>query len=244
MATLPEVGTARTGSTSSGALGSSTGSTTDQAKDKAHEAAASVKDQASDLKDKAAARAEDALSDQKEMAANQLGGITDALHQTTQSLRDNGQEPVANAVDQVAGQVERLNNYLQNRTVSDLLSDAERFARREPGLFLGAAALIGIAAGRFVRASRPTPDYDSYGGYTGGGYTRRSVYSDPSYRDPGYQGGYDPQTGAYAAPLTGAPTAGSRTGDRAMTGTYSGGTYDADETQRATLITNDPTRNA
>lgn len=234
MATLPEVGAART-SAATGA--SSTGSTTDQAKDKAREAAASAKDQAGDLKDKAAARAEDALSDKKEAAANQLGGITDALHQTTQSLRESGQEPVANAVEQAAGQVERLNSYIQNRTIGDLLGDAERFARREPGLFLGAAALVGLAAGRFVRASRPSPGYDrSYEGYT-----QRPVYRSD---EAGYRGGYDAQTGAYAAPLTGAPTAGGRAAGTAATGTYSGGTYDADRTQRSALATNDPTRNA
>ncbi len=231
MATLPEIGTSGTTSASSG---SPTSDLAHQAKDKAQQAAASLGDQASDVRHQVEDKAKEQLSEQKSRATEQLGGIQDALKQTTETLRDNGQEPVANAVEQAAGQVERLNSYLQNRSVGDLLSDAEQFARREPGLFLGAAALIGLAAGRFVRASRPSPDHNGNNVY-GRGYTRRPMYG-AGYDAPAYRGGYDPQTGGYAAPLTGAPT------DRTLTGDYSGGTYGSTTSDRS--VSNDPMRNA
>lgn len=243
MATLPEIGTP--GATARTNSSRSTNDPAQQVKDQAHQAAASLGDQAADMRHQVEDKAKEQLADQKSRATEQLGGIQEALKQTTETLRDNGQEPVANAVEQAAGQVERLNSYLQNRSVGDLLSDAEQFARREPGLFLGAAALIGLAAGRFVRASRPTPNYDRSGGSYGRGHLPRPMY-DARYDAPAYRGGYDPQTGGYAAPLAGAPT------DRALTGDYSGGTYERAAMNRpasggmtsGSTISNDPLRNA
>lgn len=57
------------------------------------------------------------------------------------------------------GQVERLARYLHDRDVRQVVSDVEDLARRSPGMFLGGAFVIGLAASRFLKSSRPAPDF-------------------------------------------------------------------------------------
>jgi hypothetical protein len=55
---------------------------------------------------------------------------------------------------------------------------------------------------------------------------------------PLYRDGYDPQTGAYAAPLDGTAA------DRTFAGDYAGGTYDECRTTAGrTALASDPMRN-
>jgi hypothetical protein len=53
-----------------------------------------------------------------------------------------------------SGQMERAATYLQGRDMHQLVKDAEEFARRSPGIFLGTTFLLGLAASRFLRSSR------------------------------------------------------------------------------------------
>ena len=46
----------------------------------------------------------------------------------------------------------RAANYLDQRGVQGLLDDTQEFARRRPGVFLGAMALAGFAVGRLARS--------------------------------------------------------------------------------------------
>jgi hypothetical protein len=54
--------------------------------------------------------------------------------------------------------VERVANYLRERDFHQLVNDAEDFARRSPAVFLGSAFVLGLAASRFLKSSRPAPD--------------------------------------------------------------------------------------
>ena len=54
-----------------------------------------------------------------------------------------------------ASRVEGLSDYLQKKSLSDVVGDVERFARRDPVLFLGGALLVGLLGGRFLRSAAP-----------------------------------------------------------------------------------------
>ena len=56
-------------------------------------------------------------------------------------------------VDQAADQVERLSEYVRERDVVQIAGDVEKFARREPALFLGGAFVLGLCAARFLKSS-------------------------------------------------------------------------------------------
>jgi len=55
-------------------------------------------------------------------------------------------------------QVEKLSGYLERQDLSGLMSDVERFARRNPAIFLGGAFALGILAARFLKSSTPAPN--------------------------------------------------------------------------------------
>ena len=55
--------------------------------------------------------------------------------------------------NQAADQVERLSSYVRSRTIGDLISDVEGFARREPAIFLGGSFALGLLAARFLKSS-------------------------------------------------------------------------------------------
>ena len=60
---------------------------------------------------------------------------------------------VARIAESAADQLSSASEYLRRHGARDLVRDVEDFARRRPEVFLTAAALVGIAAARFVKAS-------------------------------------------------------------------------------------------
>jgi hypothetical protein len=143
--------------TSSG-IGSAAGGVVDSAKQaasQAKEAAGQVIDQA---KDEATSRADQ----QRRTVASGFEAVAHAFRGMGDDLRNREQGPVAEYAAElghaVGGQVERIANYLRDRDVHQLVSDAEDFARRSPAVFLGSAFVLGLAASRFIKSSRPAPD--------------------------------------------------------------------------------------
>lgn len=125
------------------------------------------------------------LGSQKDRAVGGLGTTADALRQTSQHLREQDQGSVAQYIDQAADRVEHFAGYLRQRQLGDLVQDAERFARRQPGLFLGGAVALGLLGARFLKSSgqrgsaqaaspspgsRPAPWPSSAGWTPDGGY--------------------------------------------------------------------------
>ncbi|MGB3541726.1 hypothetical protein [Rubrivirga sp.] len=109
---------------------------------------------ASDLADQAAGQARDVAQTQKKQAAGVLSDVADALHQTGDSLRDNDRDAFATYAEQAATQIDQFTTSIRDRSVGEILDEAERFARREPGLFVGGAFLLGIFGARFLKADR------------------------------------------------------------------------------------------
>jgi hypothetical protein len=91
---------------------------------------------------------------QKDKAVDTMSGVADALRQTRGGMKDAG--PLPMLADQAADTVERVADYLQSKTLGDLVGEVERFARREPAIFLGGAFAIGLLGGRFLKSSAPT----------------------------------------------------------------------------------------
>jgi len=98
-------------------------------------------------------RATAQLTDQKEKATDSIDTVAQAVRQSTQQLRDQQHGVLAQYVEQAADQLDRLSTNLRNKDVSDLISDAEGFARRQPALFVGAAFAVGVIGARFLKSS-------------------------------------------------------------------------------------------
>jgi hypothetical protein len=126
-------------------------------------------------------RARSLFETQQHRAADQIEGVAQALHQAAQQL-DQQNQGISSYVTSAADQVERLADTVRTRSLDDIIDQTERFARRQPELFVGGAMLLGLALGRFLRASSDRragwreEDWDRTGeedletGYYGGGY--------------------------------------------------------------------------
>src|SRR5947208_1006616 len=94
------------------------------------------------------------LSTQKDKATDGIGSVVQAVRQSTQQLRDQQHDTIAQYVDEAAAQLERFSNTLREKNVSELFDEAQQFARRNPALFIGGAFALGLLSARFFKSSR------------------------------------------------------------------------------------------
>jgi hypothetical protein len=130
------------------------------------------------LVDRARSSAADQLNTQKSRATDGIGSVAQAIRQSTQQLRDQKHETIAGYVEQAADQLEKFSKQLREKDVGEMFSDAQRFARRQPAVFVGAAFAVGLVGARFLKSSnenrwdRDNRDGSSEAAY-GSPYARR-----------------------------------------------------------------------
>lgn len=197
---------------------------TEQAKQAARQAADQAKDKVGEVTDQAKEKVGSQLATQKDRVAENIGGVAQMLRQTGQQMRDQDQHGLTDYVDRAASQVERLSSYLRDNDMGRVVDDVERFARREPALFLGGAFVLGLLGARFMKSSRPAPRYNER-------YDDRFYGSSGAYEYRPYYSGYDAQTSYSpssnpASTGRGAGTTGSSGSSSSTTGSSgsSGGT--------------------
>jgi len=139
---------------------SKVGGMVDAAKDKAGKFA----EQGGQLKDKtvdvARAQVKSALGSSKERAASTLTHMGDAVRSSGRQLEEQGHSHLGRYADVVADGVGSVSGYLNDRSIDDVVGDAEDLARRKPALFISGALALGILAGRFLKSSTPGPSTD------------------------------------------------------------------------------------
>lgn len=57
-------------------------------------------------------------------------------------------------VEQANDGLRRMSDKLRNKNLDEIMRDAESFARQQPVVFLGAAAVAGFLAARFLKSSK------------------------------------------------------------------------------------------
>lgn len=112
--------------------------------------------------------------DQKNYAADQMESIASAFHRVGDELRSRDTRWVGRYAGDAAERLEGLARRTRLSSVDDLVGDLEKFGRERPAAFLTGAALLGLAASRFLSASE----------------SRRSRSSGPSgdSKNPGLSG--------------------------------------------------------
>jgi hypothetical protein len=122
----------------------------------------SAKQTAGHVVDQVKEQATSQADQQRQSVASGFEAVAHAFRGLGDGLRNQDQGPVAQYAaevgDSVAGQVERFANYLRGRDVRQIVNDTEDLARRSPVMFLGGAFVLGFAASRFLKSSRPTRD--------------------------------------------------------------------------------------
>jgi hypothetical protein len=93
------------------------------------------------------------LQEQKSAMAEQVGSLAKALHSTSEQLKTQDQNTMAQYTQQAAEGLERFSQTLKDRDLGTLVGQVEDFARHQPGAFIGSAALLGFMAARFLKSS-------------------------------------------------------------------------------------------
>jgi hypothetical protein len=105
-------------------------------------------------------RATAQLDAQKGRATEGLDAIAHAVRQTTQQLRNEQQGTLADYIEKVADQLERVSGGIRDKNVNELMRDAQQLARRQPALFIGGSFAAGLLLARFLKSSRRNDTWD------------------------------------------------------------------------------------
>lgn len=81
-------------------------------------------------------------------------GTLDGVAQSLLSSAEHSEGIAGRYIERAGHQVQRLSDYLEDTDVRQLMAQTERFARREPLLFLGSAFAIGLVAARYLKSSQ------------------------------------------------------------------------------------------
>ncbi len=133
------------------------------------EAAAQVGDLAEAAKAQIAdvtEKAKGLASEQKELLAGQIGGVADAMERVATDLEAQNASSASYA-RMIADGATRISDTVKNNDVDQILAMAQDFGRKQPGAFIGAAALLGFAASRFLMASAKREDQRTAQNQTG-----------------------------------------------------------------------------
>jgi hypothetical protein len=192
-------------------------STTDQVKDQVRDKAQLAQNKTRGALGQARGRLSDQVDQRSTQAGERIAGTAGDVRSIAQELRGQGKDTPANLAEQVAGQADRVGDYLKEASGDRILRDVEDFARRQPMLVAAAGLALGFAASRFLKASSGRRYQSSYQRSGDSGYDRTYATSPYDTRTS-----YDTGTS-------------STTGARYETQVPVVGTYDPDPVQGAPL---------
>jgi hypothetical protein len=134
-------------------------------------AVSQTQQKAGEMAGKVGQQAASRLEEHRSQTAQGLSSVAGALRQSSQQVQEKDQGVVTQFAGQygnvIADQVERVSNYLQDRSTQDLVREVEDFARRDPAIFIGGAFLLGLVGARLLKSapavgtSTPSPSQSS-----------------------------------------------------------------------------------
>ena len=125
-----------------------------QATSHAQDAASTAQEKAGELKEQGWSKLGETLDQRTNEAGGQARMMAQALRQSGEQMREQGEGSQAVAVTEgAADRIERLGGYLEQTSGDALLRDVEDFARRRPWMVAGIGLAVGLAASRFLKAS-------------------------------------------------------------------------------------------
>jgi ElaB/YqjD/DUF883 family membrane-anchored ribosome-binding protein len=124
-----------------------------QASAKVEDAASLAQEKASELREQGSARVRDQFDQRSTRAGSQVRALAEALRRSGNELSNEDNSNATQLTTQAADRIERVGNYLEQKSGDEVMRDVERFVRRRPWMLAGVGMLVGAAAARFVKAS-------------------------------------------------------------------------------------------
>ncbi|HEX8192147.1 MAG TPA: hypothetical protein VF552_04540 [Allosphingosinicella sp.] len=169
-----------------------------------------LRSDAEQLGSTAANRIHSEVDARKGDAVSQAQSVSSAISQAADGLDDGAPEWLKSAFRQGAQQIQRFADTIEQKDSREILSDAQSFARNNPGTFLAACAAVGFAAARVLKAGGAQQDGAQSVASNPSGSSRPAVASP----QPQGQGAMSPAPGQPAFGF-GGPDAGAGTRTRA-----------------------------
>lgn len=119
----------------------------------ASEAAGQLKAAGGQVLEDSRARARSEVDDRSTWAGERVAAIAGDVRDVAGDLRARGKDQPARIAEDAAARIERFGSYLREADTDRIIADARSLTRRQPALVVAGAAVLGIAAGRFVKAS-------------------------------------------------------------------------------------------
>ena len=179
----------------------------DQARAKTEEVGAQAKEKAQEAGQQARDRVRDEVDRRSTEAGEQAGSTAQALRQASERLRQDGNEPVAKGMEQVAQHVESAGSWLRDADGDRIMRDVEDFGRRNPLAVVAGGVAVGFALSRLLKASSRRRYEDSRESWTGNGHGYNTRVGAPreGWTDAGPTGGTPATTPPTAAPTSATP---------------------------------------
>jgi hypothetical protein len=114
--------------------------------------ASRLKQTASEVTEKATVKGKQKLEQGKNAAAAQAERIGNAIERAAEQL-DDGDGTLTGYAQKLAGGMQRMAETLRTRSIDDITADVQSLARRNPTAFILGSVAVGVALGRFLRAS-------------------------------------------------------------------------------------------
>lgn len=115
-----------------------------------------IKQKISETGEKLKSEARHQSGEAKARVADEMSNVASALQGASGEF-DTGTLQ-AKLLNQIADGISGAADTVRNKDVSEVVSDVQGFARANPAVFLGGAALLGFVASRFAKASESRDD--------------------------------------------------------------------------------------
>jgi ElaB/YqjD/DUF883 family membrane-anchored ribosome-binding protein len=125
-----------------------------EATSQVQDAASVAQEKAVELKEQGKGKLGETLDQRTNQAGEQARKMAQALRQSGEKLRIQGDaQQAAEVAEGAADRIERFGAYLERTSGEALLCDVEDFSRRRPWMIAGIGLMAGLAASRFLKAS-------------------------------------------------------------------------------------------
>ena len=208
------------------AIGEQASATARDAKDKvttvAADVASDLKSRAREISDTITTQATTYAGQARDTVADEVGSVASALRSAADEMRSGS--AAERTFSQIADGLADASEAMRDKDLGQIVNTLTEFARRNPMLTMGGAALLGFAATRFAKASS---DHAATGGSMGG--SSQGTYG--GYNNPGRATGKAGRSGGMGSASMDTAGAGSSgmggatgLGGGAGAGTGTGGT--------------------
>lgn len=112
-----------------------------------------IEDVTASIKQRGVAEGHAAAGKLRKSTANKTDNLADAVEAAAAQF--DGDSLQAQAAHHVADRIETVAHRIRTTDLNTAVAETRAFARRNPLLFFGGAAMLGFAATRFLKASEP-----------------------------------------------------------------------------------------